>query len=729
MNLRKLVFGLFAVLFIAAIYLAYDACLVNKLHISDGIITELKGGISVVSRDKPKFSYDDLLSPAEKRWLSRNKDKLSIGPDLDFKPIEYINKEGEYKGIAADYIKLIESKLGLKFKIKSYSTWAENVQAAKNKEFDIWPAVAPTENKRKFMSFSKPYIKLNTVLIVSDVYLRNLTLDSITDQSVVVVEGYYTHDYLMKNYPNMNVIPVKSTLDALRRVSFKENDAVLCDIATALNLIESSGLSNLKIASIADVHYELSLAVRDDYPQLKSILEKALASVSFAEREYIYSKWINFNKVDSSLKIFFRRLLFGSVILVVVMIIFLVWNLSLRKLVKERTKDLEHSKNRLNVFKVMADNAIYGLVYADLEGNVIYSNETFANMHGMSVPEILGKNVTIFHNKRQLKDLNEIIETVTKNGELLNRELWHVKKDGTVFPTIMNFKVFDVAGNTYVSAAAIDISASKKTQELLVQSEKMMSLGGLAAGMAHEINNPLGAILQTMQNVQRRIDPSLEKNIEAAQECGVDIEKVLAYLNKRGITRFIAEVRKAGERAASLVLTMLQFAGDKSSKKNKEDIGLLIDKAIELAAHNYDLTFNFDFKHINLKKEYFNNDCFAEVIGIEIEQVVFNVLKNAAQALEENRDSITDPTITIKVSKKDQGVLVSVTDNGPGMPLETQKRVFEPFYTSKAPGVGTGLGLSISYFIIVENHGGKIEVDPSFVDGTRILIWLPTYSI
>lgn len=671
-----------------------------------------------------KSTLADVLNLDEYRWLQKHKDDLVLAPDSKYHPIEFFDSKGRFKGIAAEYARRIEEILDINFKLKHIDHWSENIKAAQRRDLDVWSAVAETATKKNYMNFTEPYLELQTVLIVSDEQLRKLELDTVTDQNIVVVDGYYTHDYLNKHYPNINIIPVKDTTEGLRRVAFKENDAMLCDVVTALYLMEHEGLNNLKVASHVDLSYKLAFAVRNDWPMLHSIMNKALKRISQEERDSIYHRWVvkDYGRVDNKI---YRSIILVLVILTIVLLTFFIWNISLHKMVNGRTKALEQLNTDLSIFKTVLDTTVMGVLYTDIDANILYCNDTFAKMHGLDHDSLIGKHVSVFHNDDQLDALKLLIKRVHEDGEIINEEVWHARTDGSEFPTLMTIKVFNAGGTDYVSAVAVDITDKKKSQALLIQNEKMMSLGGLAAGMAHEINNPLGAMLQTMQNIQRRLDPKNQKNQELARGCGVEIETVAEYLNKREIYKFIDGARLSGERAAKLVSNMLQFAGGKSAIKRKEDIVMLADNAIELAMNDYNLKENYDFKHINVIKEYRIGECYADVVGIEIEQVIFNMLKNSAHAFTGEAGRYKDKQITVRIFKSNKNVVIEIEDNGPGISAEIQSKIFEPFYTTKSPGSGTGLGLSIAYFIVVENHNGDISIDSYLSRGTKIIINLP----
>jgi len=270
-----------------------------------------------------------------------------------------------------------------------------------------------------------------------------------------------------------------------------------------------------------------------------------------------------------------------------------------------------------------------------------------------------------------------------------------------------------------------DITERKKTEQVMIQSEKMLSVAGLAAGMAHEINNPLGTIVQGCQNIIRRTSPSLPKNAEYAAKIGIRMEDVEKYFNERQIYEIISSIQLAAEKSSEIIKNMLQFSRRSESKKVLYSLIKLVEETVELAYSNYDLKKLYDFRSIEIEKDYDTNIPEIRITVTEIQQVVFNILKNAAHALKSEASRFKKPKITIRIKREPRFLRVELEDNGPGMDDKIKSRVFEPFFTTKDVGEGTGLGLSVSYMIITTNHQGMLSVDSTMGRGTVFTIRLP----
>lgn len=273
-----------------------------------------------------------------------------------------------------------------------------------------------------------------------------------------------------------------------------------------------------------------------------------------------------------------------------------------------------------------------------------------------------------------------------------------------------------------------DVTEQFKLEEVMVQTEKMMSVGGLAAGMAHEINNPLGAIVQNAQNIERRLDPALKRNRELASSLGLNLELMQQYLATRDVPKFLSNISESGLRASRIVTNMLQFSRDSDRLLQPYPIGQLLDQAINIALNDFNLKSGYRKQHLFVDQDFRSPEVEVPCVMTELEQVLLNLMKNAAQAIRERFDTLNDideGIIQIRQYVQDDHCVIEVADNGIGMDEPTRKRIFEPFFTTKDVGVGTGLGLSVSFFIITTHHHGRLQVESTVGQGARFILSLP----
>lgn len=236
---------------------------------------------------------DIRLTATEQAWIAEHRN-LRLGVDPTWPPFEYFDDKGEYRGMAADYINLLNERLGLSMNAVFGLTWAQVEAAARDRALDVLSCLTETPARGKVLSFTQPYLSFPMVVIMRDDAPLVTELADLREKLVVVVEGYAIHQYLREQHPEIRVRTVKAPLDGLRTVSLGQADAYIDNLAVATHLIQSHHLTNLKIAAPASQWSDdLRIGVRSDWPQLVTILDKGLASITAEEHSAIRQKWLS----------------------------------------------------------------------------------------------------------------------------------------------------------------------------------------------------------------------------------------------------------------------------------------------------------------------------------------------------------------------------------------------------------------------------------------------------
>ncbi|MNZ40509.1 Wide host range VirA protein [compost metagenome] len=379
-----------------------------------------------------------------------------------------------------------------------------------------------------------------------------------------------------------------------------------------------------------------------------------------------------------------------------------------------------------NYLNSIIDSMPSALIALDEQLYVTQWNQEASALSGTRLDEALNQPIFLAFEplKPFLPQLKETVEqhTVAK----IERVTW-LKDDEPRHYALTFYPLMGGAGRGVVIRID-DITQRLSLEEMMVQSEKMLSVGGLAAGMAHEINNPLGAILHNVQNIRRRLSPDLPKNLEVAEQAGIELTTVNQYLQVREVPQLLDGIQQAGARAAKIVTHMLSFSRRSTRQMAPCDLPALIDQAVEIAGNDFDLAIGFDFKGQAIIRQF--DPALGPVPGTanELEQVLLNLLKNAAQAIHQREDDSEPGRIILRTRLNPPWAEIQVEDNGIGMSESVRKRTFEPFFTTKEIGQGTGLGLSVSYFIVTNNHKGQMEVQSTLGQGTCFTLRLPLAS-
>lgn len=376
-------------------------------------------------------------------------------------------------------------------------------------------------------------------------------------------------------------------------------------------------------------------------------------------------------------------------------------------------------------YRTLVENSCDIIFSLDMEGNFTYVSPAWKKLLGHEQDEIVGHNLREFIHPEDVLRCVTTIETAIKTDSAREVTYRIRSADGNWrWHTSHGSSHVDENGLMTVIGMAHDITERLRIEEIMVQTEKMIMISGMAAGMAHEINNPLGAILQHAQNIERRVSADIPANEKAAAEVGVSLDLVRAYLRKRGIFDFIGHIRTAGMRASDIISNMLRFSRRGDSGAEYVDLSALLDRVLELAGTDYDMKKKYDFHRVALQRDYAPDLPQVQLTVAEMEQVLLNILKNAAQAMADPAMP-RQPKITLRARLSEGMVVLEIEDNGPGMGEATRLRVFEPFFTTKDVGVGTGLGLSVAYAIVTKGHHGSIEVASRAGEGSCFTIKLP----
>lgn len=415
---------------------------------------------------------------------------------------------------------------------------------------------------------------------------------------------------------------------------------------------------------------------------------------------------------------------------------------------------LETSEKR---FRSVAQTANDAIITFDAEGRVIFWNIMAERMFGYGEAEMLGKDFSIVLSSRNKSAnsqvLRRMIQTISqqagKNMTSIGRtaEMQGLRRDGREFPFEISISVWETDNRRYFTAIIRDITERKRmedslhretdelkkaradleqaytelkqTQAQILQREKMASIGQLAAGVAHEINNPMGFIssnLRTLEKYTKRLADFIAMQTDYIKASGDPsaLEESRSSLKidyiVQDIRDLIHESLEGAERVKRIVQDLKSFSRVDQAEFKHADINECLESTINIVWNElkYKATVNRDYGNLPMTK------CFPQ----QLNQVFMNLLVNAAQAIEKQGE------ITVKTWREDTCLFASISDTGCGIEPEKLNRIFEPFYTTKPVGTGTGLGLSITYDII-KKHGGEIYVQSEVGKGTTFTVRIP----
>jgi PAS domain S-box-containing protein len=367
------------------------------------------------------------------------------------------------------------------------------------------------------------------------------------------------------------------------------------------------------------------------------------------------------------------------------------------------TTEQKLREEELVKFKALAEAAAYGAAMSDLEGNLIYVNKTFAEMHGYQVDEMLGKNLSVLHSAEQMPRVNELNDRLARVGSFVDEEVWHRRKDGTVFATLMTGTLVrnEKGRPVFFGATAVDVTRRQQLETRLAEyrdkmarAEKLASVGTLSAALAHEITQPLSVIQLSLQNAVAALDD------EAPPE-------LLRGLLDKALT--------GTSRATGLVDHFRNFAR-KSFVRRPTTVRLA--EVAEMVVRLFRV--NAGRARVEVCLE--GLDSLPEIFcdKRDVEQLFFTLVQNAVQAAGSKRKH----RLVIRGAVNDECIELQFCDDCGGIPPESVESIFEPFFTTKPVGESTGLGLTIARDI-VSQAGGSIRVESEHGVGSTFFVTCP----
>lgn len=399
-----------------------------------------------------------------------------------------------------------------------------------------------------------------------------------------------------------------------------------------------------------------------------------------------------------------------------------------RLLLKQKMDSLEYRTTQLNT---ILDAACSAIITIDKVGNILSFNQAAEQIFGYSIGEIVGQNVSRLMPVAIANQHDHYLENFLRyqKPNLIGKrnELQGLRKNGDIFPILLRVNPMTIDGELFFTGVIDDITETKTLQSQLGQAQKLEAIGQLASGVAHEINTPIqyiGDNLSALNDYFADIIACHKTVFSCADE---SFKPELDRLSKQYDLEFILEdspkaIRQALEgvdRVAEIVKAMKTFSHvEQGLQKQSINLHEVINSSLTISRNSYKYiaTIETDFS-----KEISNIECYAN----ELNQVFLNLFINAVHAIEENK--VEKGLIRIVTRKLDDMVEILIQDNGAGIPLEIQEKVFNLFFTTKPIGKGTGQGLSLSHNIIVEKHKGKLFFESKVGVGTTFHIQLPIH--
>ncbi len=349
-------------------------------------------------------------------------------------------------------------------------------------------------------------------------------------------------------------------------------------------------------------------------------------------------------------------------------------NLHLEEIVDERTQDLAQSEKKFRNFFHNSKDMVF---FCDQQGTIVDINDAGLSM--LDYTEFNAGKLSLNMLFEDAEVLKDFYEKLRKQRYVEDFEAEFIKQDGSIVYVLLSASAIFDKDQTYAGCEGIakDLTRLKAMTAQMISAEKMASVGNMAAGIAHEINTPLGIILGYSQLMKEDFSPDSEE-----------------YENLEVMERQSKTCRK-------IVADLLKYSRQTGTPHGEIDLHALLGEVLSITMHSLHLD------HITVRKEFEENLPPISGDDEKLRQVFVNLINNAQHAMEDEGGTLT---VRTRFNKEDQDITVSVIDQGTGVSQSDKHKIFDPFFTTKAVGKGTGLGLSVSYGII-EDHHGSITVE------------------
>ena len=398
------------------------------------------------------------LTPQEQAFLAKHP-VIKIGNDIDWKPFEFTDARGRYRGIAADYLALFEQKLGVRFEPVKNQRWSEVVAMAESGQLDMYSCAVATPERQAYMDFTQPYLSFPMVLVgLKDMsYVQDY--QQLAGQKVAVVKDYWSHEALKQNYPAIDLLVVDSVKAGLEAVIAGRALAYSGNLGAINFAINTHGLTGVHVIGQSKQRFELAFGVRQDRPLLFSVINKALQSVTPAERQAIYNRWIQLrvvNQLDQS-QLWQVALSAGGVG------VFLISILLVYRFQKARQQAYI--------------DQIHELTYAsliDLETmHLLKTSDAFARLTGYSRSELLQMNYLDLATQQMNQARQQAVIAQLKAGQHWRGEVQGRKKNGDFYWVELTLSpIKNWMGEVrQVWATRIDITNRKKVERLSIEDD------------------------------------------------------------------------------------------------------------------------------------------------------------------------------------------------------------------------------------------------------------------
>jgi len=471
------------------------------------------------------------LSDEQKAWISTHP-SIRVGVDPSWPPIEYFDDRGVYSGIASDYVRLFESTFKVKAEYDSSLSWAEVIKRVKEGRIDVLPAVSITPQREQYLNFTEPYLRFPYVIFMRHDAQLITGLNELTDKTIVVERNYANHELLKSNHPEIKLLLVDDTEQALSALSLGDADAYMGNLAATSHIILQTGRTNIKVAAPTPYSNDLAFAVRKDLRLLPDILQAFLNSVTVEQSNAFKKRWFSIqyeHLMDYAL--LWKSI--GISLFVLFLVSLWLWLLNRQK------KALRISEER---FRLVMNATREGIWDWDLPSDKVYYSPGFYSMLGYAENDFPGADgawLDLLHPEDYEKTKNALNRIIDNRDTRYALEFRMKHKSGQYRDVqSMGSLVLDHLGNPVRSLGSLtDITDKKNAQKKLKQREQQLKAIIDTIPLVIIIANDDGNIVFANKQTNKEIgikDGAVGLNMQSFYENPEDRKKLFTLYKENG---------------------------------------------------------------------------------------------------------------------------------------------------------------------------------------------------
>ncbi len=644
---------------------------------------------SVSSQENPSF-----LTKDQQEYLKK-KATITMCVDPSWLPFEMI-KDNKHYGMVADIFETFQKKLNVPIKLVATSSWSESLSFAKSQKCDILSAAAATPQRKKYMNFTKPYLKFPEVIVTREKEPFIDNIEDILSYKIGVVKNSAVAELLKKKYPNINLVPTKNVTEGLFKVSSGELYGFINTTAAVSYSIAKNGMTNLKIAAKVGIDYYLRIAVRNDDIHLLNIFNQLIYISDKEEVKTIKDKWLTV-KMEEVIDYSLVYQIFGWFVLIVLFILF--WNRKLKKEIDERKLVQEE----LNKFLQVIEQSQVSIMLTNKQGVIEYVNPFCVNETGYTYAEFVGANPSIVKSGFQDETFYQELWKTILSGKTWHGEFSNKKKNGELFwESAIIAPIFDENQTIkYFASIKEDVTEKVRVQKELEIAQKEANLANQAksdflAKMSHEIRTPMNAVLGMLYLLEKTQLNSTQEN-------------------------YIKKANGAANSLLGVINDILDFSKIEANKleiKNAQfNIHMLVNEIMSV------MSVEAEQNELELLT-YYDKDFPISVMSdsLRLSQILNNLLSNSIKFTKHGEILVS--TKLVKQVDNEATLMFCIKDSGIGITKENQSKLFQEFSQVDDSATrnfqGTGLGLAICKKL-TQLLGGDIWIEDSQIGvGTTI---------